>query len=150
MWQYSGSGRVNGITCAVDMDYSYVDYPSIIKSGGYNGYKANGGSNATSSNRASATKKSVEEIAKEVIAGKWGNGSERARKLTIAGYDYNAVQKKVNELMKKTVKTVTYTVKSGDTLTAIAKKFGTSVDALVQKNNIKNPNLIYVGQKLII
>lgn len=42
--------------------------------------------------------KSTEEIAKEVIAGKWGNGDERKQKLTEAGYDYSAVQAKVNEL----------------------------------------------------
>lgn len=47
----------------------------------------------------SSTKKSVTEIAKEVIAGKWGNGSDRKKKLTAAGYDYAAVQKKVNELL---------------------------------------------------
>lgn len=45
-------------------------------------------------------KKSVTEIAKEVIAGKWGNGDDRKKKITAAGYDYSAVQKKVNELMK--------------------------------------------------
>ena len=45
-------------------------------------------------------KKSVTEIAKEVIAGKWGVGSERKTALEKAGYDYNAVQSKVNELMK--------------------------------------------------
>ena len=45
-------------------------------------------------------KKSTTTIAKEVIAGKWGNGDERKKKLTSAGYDYNAVQKKVNELLK--------------------------------------------------
>lgn len=45
-------------------------------------------------------KKSVDEIAREVIHGKWGNGSERKNRLTNAGYDYNAVQKKVNELIK--------------------------------------------------
>ena len=39
------------------------------------------------------------QVAKEVIAGKWGNGEERRRKLTAAGYDYNAVQRKVNELL---------------------------------------------------
>ena len=44
--------------------------------------------------------KSVTEIAKEVIAGKWGVGSERKTALEKAGYDYNAVQAKVNELMK--------------------------------------------------
>ena len=44
----------------------------------------------------------------------------------------------------------TYTVKSGDTLSAIAKKYNTSVDSLVSLNNIKNKNLIYVGQVLKI
>lgn len=44
-------------------------------------------------------KKSVETIAKEVIAGLWGNGEERKKALTKAGYDYDAVQKKVNELL---------------------------------------------------
>lgn len=46
------------------------------------------------------TKKSVDEIAREVIQGKWGNGTDRKKRLTNAGYDYNAVQKRVNELMK--------------------------------------------------
>lgn len=45
-------------------------------------------------------KKSVTEIAKEVIAGKWGAGNDRKAALEKAGYDYNAVQAKVNELMK--------------------------------------------------
>ena len=45
-------------------------------------------------------KKSIDEIAKEVINGKWGNGAERKQKLTAAGYDYSAVQKRVNELCK--------------------------------------------------
>ena len=45
-------------------------------------------------------KKSVDEIVHEVIQGKWGNGAERKNRLTNAGYDYNAVQRRVNELMK--------------------------------------------------
>lgn len=45
-------------------------------------------------------KKSVDEIAREVIQGKWGNGADRKNRLANAGYDYNAVQKYVNELMK--------------------------------------------------
>jgi LysM repeat protein len=44
-----------------------------------------------------------------------------------------------------------YVVKKGDTLSAIAKKYGTTVDALLKANpNIKNPNLIKVGQVIII
>lgn len=45
-------------------------------------------------------KKTVTELAKEVIAGKWGNGQTRKDRLTAAGYDYSAIQRKVNELLK--------------------------------------------------
>lgn len=44
------------------------------------------------------TKKTVEQIAQEVLAGKWGNGDARKQKLKAAGYDYNVIQAKVNEL----------------------------------------------------
>jgi len=44
----------------------------------------------------------------------------------------------------------TYTVKSGDTLSSIAAKYGTTVSAICTLNGIKNANLIYVGQKLKI
>lgn len=46
--------------------------------------------------------------------------------------------------------TVIYTVKRGDTLWGISMKFGTTVENLVKLNSVKNPNLIYVGEKLII
>ena len=47
-WQYSSTGRVNGINGDVDMDYIYVDYPSIIKAAGLNGLKPdNTGSSVT-------------------------------------------------------------------------------------------------------
>lgn len=45
-------------------------------------------------------KKSVDEVAREVIAGKWGNGVKRVYNLTKAGYNYAAVQKRVNEILK--------------------------------------------------
>ena len=45
---------------------------------------------------------------------------------------------------------VVYTVKKGDTLSAIAKKYGTTYQKIAQDNGIKNPNLIYPGQQLII
>ena len=50
----------------------------------------------------------------------------------------------------KTSSTITYTVKRGDTISAIAKKYGTTVKAIAAENGIKNVNLIYVGQKLKI
>lgn len=44
--------------------------------------------------------KTTDEIAREVIAGKWGNGAERKRRLTQAGYDFMIIQKKVNEILR--------------------------------------------------
>lgn len=43
--------------------------------------------------------KSADELAREVLQGKWGNGAERKKRLEAAGYDYAAVQKKVNQLV---------------------------------------------------
>ena len=48
----------------------------------------------------SPSKKSVDEIAREVIHGDWGNGTERKNRISAAGYDYSAVQKRVNELLR--------------------------------------------------
>lgn len=53
----------------------------------------------TEQGTAVTAQKSVQEIAREVIAGKWGNGEERKKKLIAAGYDYSAVQAAVNALM---------------------------------------------------
>lgn len=64
---------------------------------GYSVFDANG--KAVSGN-AALSSKTVDEIAKEVIQGKWGNGTDRKNRLTKAGYNYSAVQKRVNELLK--------------------------------------------------
>ena len=48
------------------------------------------------------SKKSVDELAREVIAGKWGNGSDRHARLKAAGYDYDAIQNRVNEILTVT------------------------------------------------
>ena len=56
-------------------------------------------SGTTSTSTSQTSKKSVDELAKEVIAGKWSAGEERKQKLTAAGYSYSAVQNRVNELL---------------------------------------------------
>lgn len=63
---------------------------------GYSVYDANGNSVYPV---ASAPSKSVDILAREVLAGNWGNGQDRVNRLTSAGYDYNAVQNRVNELL---------------------------------------------------
>lgn len=53
----------------------------------------------TESGASVSTLKSMDEIAREVIRGDWGNGADRKNRLTAAGYDYAAVQTRVNELL---------------------------------------------------
>ena len=93
-----------------------------------------------------APAKSVEEIVREVLAGKWGNGYDRKNRLAAAGYSYTAVQAKVNELAR-TSSAVYYTIQRGDTLSAVARKYGTTVPAIQKLNSslIKNVNLIQAG-----
>lgn len=100
-------------------------------------------------------KKSNETIANDVIAGKWGNGAARKSALTKAGYDYNAIQAIVNQKLnaskpapKPAPAVQYYTIKKGDTLSAIAKKYGTTYQNLAKMNGIANPNKIYAGQKI--
>lgn len=97
-------------------------------------------------------KKSNKELAQEVMKGKWGNGTDRKQRLTAAGYDYAAVQKLVNQIVaeRDKPKAITYIVKGGDTLSGIAQRYGTTVNNLAADNNIKNINLIYPNQKIII
>lgn len=123
LWQYTSKGKVDGINSNVDMNYCL---------------------NCEENSSTITGQLSIEEVANAVIRGEFGNGEERKTLLTNSGYNYNEVQAKVNELMG--VSSVTYKIKSGDTLSGIAKKFGTTVSKLAQLNNIKNVNLIYAGQ----
>ena len=142
MWQYTSTERINGYNNVLDGDYSLKDYPSIMKQYGLNGY-----SKTQPTPQPTPKKKTVDELAKEVLDGLWGNGEERKNRLTQAGYNYQEVQNKVNEMLGIN-KQEYYIVQSGDTLTKIANKYGTTVNQLVAWNNIKNPNLIYPNQKL--
>lgn len=67
---------------------------------GYNYQEVQKEVNRIASNPTVPTKKTNEQIAREVIAGKWGNGAERKKKLTNAGYNYSLIQKTVNKLVK--------------------------------------------------
>lgn len=96
-----------------------------------------------------STNVDIEQIARDVIAGKYGNGQERKTKL---GNTYNQVQARVNEILlgKKVSQETIYIVKSGDTLSEIAQKYNTTYQKIAKDNNISNPNLIYPNQKLVI
>ena len=134
MLQYTESGTIQGINGKVDLNIMYRNLIEQIAE--------------DKPIEQPQTTKSIDELALEVINGEWGNGEERKNKLINAGYDYSAVQRKVNEILAP--KEIIYTVKAGDTLSAIAKKYNTTYQALARKNNIANPNKIYVGQKIKI
>ena len=132
IWQYSSMGSVDGISGRVDMNMCYRDFPTEI-----NGKKK-------------PALKSVDVIADECIAGKWGNGAERVCKLMQAGYDANEVQNAINKKMGKAAKDkkVYHVIKSGETLSEIAAEHGTTVSAIVKLNKLKNPDLIYAGERI--
>ena len=127
LWQYTSKGKVDGISGKVDMNYCL---------------------NCEENSEQITGQMILTYVANAVIRGEFGNYPERKTKLESMGYNYNEVQAKVNELMG--VSNVTYKVKSGDTLSEIAQKFGTTVNKLASLNNIKNVNLIYAGQNLKI
>ena len=67
-----------------------------VKAAGFDAFITTEQGQAVSSTPA---KKSIDEIAREVIRGDWGNGQDRKNRLTAAGYDYAAVQARVNQLL---------------------------------------------------
>lgn len=104
MWQNSSTGRIVGIIGNVDTDICYIDYPSIITKGGFNGY---------TKQQQTAPAPKPAEPAKEP--------------------EY-----------------IIYKIQKGDTLTAIARKYGSTVAKLKEINGIKNANLIYAGATIKI
>ncbi len=127
IWQYTSKAQVDGIKGNVDIDILY----NVVENG--ENYVEN---------------PNIEELAQAVIRGEYGNGDERKQKL---GSLYEQVQARVNEILSQNVsKETIYIVSHGDTLSDIAKKFGTTYQKIAKDNNISNPNLIYPNQKLVI
>lgn len=89
---------------------------------------------------------SASTLAKWIRAGKYGNNPVRQTVIEACGGKYREAQDIINGKGKQT----TYVVKSSDTLSGIAAKFGTTYQAIAAKNGISNPNLIYPGQVLKI
>ena len=141
MWQWTSTGRLNGYSGNLDCNVFYGDGTTWDKYAGKSG-------TTQPVKPTQPVKKSNEEIANEVINGAWGNGEDRKKRLTDAGYNYTVVQAIVNKKMAARNQSVYYVVKSGDTLSAIASKYGTTYQQLAKINGIANPNKIYPGQKI--
>ena len=174
MWQYTSDGSVSGISGRVDMNHCYRNFPAEIVGtstpvapsapsdvsgstldlvvGVMQGKYGNGDARkATLGSRYDETQSMINHIstapastlAAEVKAGKYGNGETRK---TVLGSRYNEVQNIVNN--ESGSNATYYTVKSGDTLSGIAAKYGTTYQKIANLNGIVNPNKIYAGQKI--
>ena len=90
MWQFGGETnkirKNKGAGVTWDQNYAYKDYHAIIKKAGLNGFHKAG-------------TKTVDELAREVIDGKWGTGINRKNRLEQAGYNYREVQNRVDQLI---------------------------------------------------
>lgn len=138
IWQYTSSAG------ALDRDIANMDATAWRKYAAVNGEAK---PTPQPDPKPTPTKKTNEQIADEVIAGKWGNGADREKRLKEAGYDYNAVQAIVNSKMSNVTY---YSVRRGDTLSGIAARYGTTWQKIAADNNLANPNLIYPSQVLVI
>jgi LysM repeat protein len=165
MWQFSSTARVPGINYSVDVNRAYKDYPTIIKNAGLNGFPkikmeepkpkkkvkkgdVNGDGkvdikDVTITSAAAKGKKKLTAEQKEA-ADMNGDG-----KVTTA--DAEAIADKVKGATEKPkTKIIKYTIRYGDTLIGIAKKFGASVIEIAEMNGIKNVNKILAGQVIEI
>lgn len=153
IWQYSSSGCVDGISGNVDMNYMYKDIRMPVVQP------------AVSKPKPEVKPEPADEVVYTVKSGDTLSGIAKKYNTTYQKLAvYNGIKNpnliRVGQKIKipnvanaaptPVVKEVVYTVKRGDTLSAIAKKYGTTYQKIAADNGIKNPNLIRVGQKLTI
>ena len=141
MWQFGGetnairTNKVAGVVC--DQNYMLVDYPSKIKAAGLNGFKKTATEEKPSApaKPSEPKKKTVDELAQEVLNGLWGNGTDRQKRLEAAGYNYSEVQAKVNEILNAK-KAPAKTIEEGD-------KVKLASDAVIYGTNKKFAPFVY-------
>lgn len=161
-WQYSDTGRVRGINASTDLDLVYdgmflddrEDIPKDQKQP-----QRIPGTRQEPSTQSGVIYYTVQEgDTLTSIAQKYDT---TVHEITVTNSIVNPNLIYVGEVLKiypgnrsiikrKKVFTTTYIVQSGDTLTSIAIKFDTTVQAIAELNDLQNPNLIYVGEILKI
>ena len=130
-------------------NFSTVDYPNLIKQKGKNGYGAGTG-NVKPQEQVAKTYTVVSGDNLSSIASRFGTTVEKLCRLNNIA---NANLIYVGQVLKLDAvvdSTVYYTVKSGDTLSAIAAAHGTTYQAIANLNGISDPNKIYPEQNLRI
>ena len=153
IWQYTSTGSIPGITGNVDLDTGYVDYASVIRKAGLNhlGSKPVPPPKPTPPPADYITYVVQSGDTLSEIAVRYGTTYQALAALNNIS-DPNLIHPgqtiRVPEKSGPTPRY--YTIRSGDTLSEIAVRFGTSVAALMSLNGITNPNLIYAGNTIRI
>ena len=162
IWQYSDSGIVSGISGNVDLNYIYKDYSSSSKPSKPTSTKPIEKPDKTTStikvgdkvtvknpiiygtNKTFAVYEKQYDVI-EIVGDRAviGIGNQIVSAIAVSN-----ISKVGNTTSTTKSDKVYYTVKSGDTLSYIAYRYSTTVDKLVSLNNIKNRDLIYVGQRI--
>lgn len=124
LWQFKDDGHLTAHKGNLDFNYSYADYPSMIKKAGLNGY----GKDSTPNKPSNEVKPVSDKVVDEVLANKYGTGDARRKALKAAGYDPDAVQKAVNARLKgaKPAGKPTGKVKVGDRVEYSGHLYGDS------------------------
>lgn len=138
-WQYSGKGRLAGIDAPVDLDLFNGTLEDL------SAFADTGASKTVS--------KSHIIVAGETAASIAGKYSISVSDLMAANPQIVRAGEKLtipDQIVMPPAPRQTYTIKPGDTLYAIAEKHGTTIAALVARNNITNPDVIQVGQVLVV
>lgn len=155
LWQYTSKGRLNGYNGDLDLNYFNGDTSAWDKYAGGSPSSGQQSTNSGQENDTQTTNSATQTYTVKKgdtlsgIASKYGTTyQELARINGIANPDkiYPGQVIKINGSSTS----ITYTVQKGDTLTAIAKKYGTTINKIANDNNIADPNKIYTGQKLVI
>lgn len=128
MWQFTSSGKLKGYNGDLDLNVFFGDEDD---------FKKYMGTTKKPAKKSASSKKSISDIAAEVIKGKWGNDPERSKKLKKAGYDPDKVQAKVNDMLTNKVAKDVIAGKYGDgeKRKKALKKAGYDPEAVQKKVN---------------
>lgn len=155
MWQFGGetnlirSIKINGQT--VDQNYMLVDYPTLIKGKGKNGYGVNTPIVKPQEPAPTPTTKTYTIVSGDnlsSIASRFGTTVQDICRLNNISNSNLIYPGQILKLVGNVETTVYYTVKNGDNLSSIAAEYGVNYQSIVALNGLSNPNIIYPGQNL--
>lgn len=152
MWQFGGetnyirSTKINGQT--VDQNYMLEDYPTLIKNRGKNGYGSNSSNIKPQESEKLVSYTVVAGDNLSSIASRFNTTVDTICKLNNISNPNLIYPGQVLKLSEGVNSAVYYTVKAGDSLSAIAAVYGTTYQAIAALNGISDPNKIYPGQNL--